>query len=116
MDIRNKWTEEQSLSINKTQKLIEEQIPEVTIYPNPSSGIFKLKYKGSSTGFNYVNIYDISGRLVKRIDCPIGYINSVNINDNTSEKEIQLDLKDLNEGIYIISVDKEVYKNILICK
>jgi len=83
---------------------------------HPSSGIFTLKYKGDVSKPNEINIYDISGRLVKRIECPISDVNSVNINDNTSEKDIQLDLKALNDGIYILSVDKEVYKNILICK
>jgi len=62
------------------------------------------------------SIYDISGRLVKDIDIHQEEIVSVSISDNISEKEIQLDLKDLNDGIYIISVDKEVFKNILICR
>jgi len=88
----------------------------ISIYPNPSSGVFTLKYKGDTSELNDIKIYDISGRLVKRIECLSSDINSVNINDNTSEKEIQLDLKALNNGIYILSVDKEVYKNILICK
>jgi hypothetical protein len=116
MDIRNHWTETQSKSIVKYDNLIKESPPEVTVYPNPSSGEFTLKYKGDVSKPNEVNIYDISGRLVKKIDCQIRSINSANINDNTSEKDIQLDLKDLSDGIYIISIDKEVYKNILICK
>jgi len=117
MKIRNKYTEEPSLSINKPEKLIKETPMEITIYPNPSSsGIFTLKYKGSPSSLNNVEIYDISGRLVKKIEIPQKEIETVSINDNTLELELQLDLKELKDGIYILSVDKEVYKNILICR
>jgi hypothetical protein len=117
MKIRNKWTEEHKISMNRPEKLLKEQAPEVTIYPNPSSsGIFTLKYKGSPSLLNNIEIYDISGRLVKNVNITKENTDTVNINDNTTEKELQLDLKDLSNGIYILSVDKEVYKNILICR
>ena len=116
LNIRNKWTEETKLSMKGPEKLIKETPMEITIYPNPSSGIFTLKYDGDPSELNNIYIYDISGRLVKEIDIPKENTETVKINDNTSEKDIQLDLKDLTDGIYIISVDKEVYKNILICR
>jgi len=116
MDIRNRYTEETSLSINKQNKLIDEKTPEATIYPNPSSGIFTLKYKGDASELNDIKIYDISGRLIKNISIPQSETESVSISDNTSEKEIMLDVSDVKEGIYLINIGGEVYRKILILK
>jgi len=116
MKIRNKWTEEHKISMNRPEKLLKEQAPEVTIYPNPSSGTFTLKYKGDISELNNIKIYDISGRLVKDINIPQEDTEKVNINDNTSVREISLDVSDINDGLYIIGVSDKVYKKLLLLR
>jgi hypothetical protein len=116
MRIRNKYTEEKILSMNKPEKLIKEQAPEVTIYPNPSSGTFTLKYKGNPSELSNIKIYDISGRLIKKIDIPKGDKETFNIHDNTSVREILLDVSDISDGLYIIGVSDKVYKKLLLLR
>jgi len=89
---------------------------DITIYPNPSSGTFTLKYKGDISELSNIKIYDISGRLVKDIDIPQSDTESVNINDNTSVREILLDISDIKDGLYIIGVGDNVYKKLLLLR
>jgi len=89
---------------------------DITIYPNPSSGTFTLKYKGDISELSNIKIYDISGRLVKDIDIPQSDTESVNINDNTSVREILLDISDIKDGLYIIGVGNNVYKKLLLLR
>ena len=63
-----------------------------------------------------ISIYDIPGRLVKDIDIPQSDTESVNINDNTSVREILLDISDIKDGLYIIGVSDKVYKKLLILR
>jgi len=63
-----------------------------------------------------ISIYDISGRLIKDIDIPQSDTESVNINDNTSVREILLDISDIKDGLYLVNVGDKVYKKILIIK
>jgi len=116
MRIRNKNTEEHKISMNRPEKLLEEKAPEVTIYPNPSSGIFTLKYKGDISELNDIKIYDISGRLVKSINISTSYTEALSINDNTSVREIVLDVSDIKDGLYIIGVGDKVYKKLLLLR
>jgi hypothetical protein len=116
MKIRNKWTEFPKLNINRPEKLIKETPMEVTVYPNPSSGTFTLNYKGNISELNNIKIFDISGRLVKDINISQEDTLKVNINDNTSEKEILLDISDIKDGLYIIGVSDKVYKKLLLLR
>lgn len=43
---------------------------EIKIYPNPGSGAFRLEYPANS--FDQLTIFDISGRLIKRMDVSRG--------------------------------------------
>ena len=47
---------------------IEQALFDVIAYPNPSNHVFTLEVKGNSTEKVEVAVYDILGRLLKRID------------------------------------------------
>jgi hypothetical protein len=75
---------------------IEEEVnesPALHIYPNPSSGIFNLELNGENS-MNTITIYDQAGKLVHRVE---------NIN---STSRYELDLRDLEKGLYIIIVNE----------
>jgi len=63
-----------------------------------------------------ISIYDISGRLIKTIGINQSDTESVNINDNTSVREILLDISDIKDGLYIIGVGDNVYKKLLLLR
>lgn len=63
------------------------------VMPNPSSGIFKIVFDASQQAVTF-NIYDLSGRLVKSFN-------------NISESSVNLDLSQLNDGIYILEANGE---------
>jgi hypothetical protein len=65
----------------------------LTLYPNPTEGIFSLIIKNDV--MSKVNIFDASGRLVK------------NVINNNHESEMKIDLTHFADGIYSI----EIYTN-----
>lgn len=73
----------------------------VNIYPNPSNGIFTVE---ADVKLNYLAVYDILGKEVKRIN-------------NPSLNEF-IDLSSMNKGLYIIrfSIDGEWFSEKLILK
>jgi hypothetical protein len=79
----------------------DQQIVEVNIYPNPTAGIVNLV---SGKNIDHVNVYDISGRLVKTV------------NKISSDKTV-LDLSSLANGTYILKIqadNKVVTKKVII--
>ncbi|MGQ9706406.1 MAG: C25 family cysteine peptidase [bacterium] len=116
MEIRNHWTEIPGKSIVKPNNLLEEKPLEITFYPNPSSGTFTMEYKGNMKEIREINIYDISGRLIKSIDIPATDIEKSNISYNVSEGKIDIDISGIKDGLYLINFGNKVYKKILIVK
>lgn len=73
-----------TLSVDET---IEEDKEEITLYPNPTSDMFYLS--GLSGNFT-LSIYDMSGRMVTSL-----------------QNEHQVDVNDLEKGVYIVDVRDE---------
>lgn len=71
----------------------------VSVYPNPSTGLFNLEFANFDGGFYNVSVKNVIGQVV--------YNASVNVNGNAVN---QLDLNDLNKGIYFINVSGENYE------
>jgi hypothetical protein len=63
---------------------------DVTVYPNPSQGVFKIKGIAANVGTFHVNVYDMYGKLV------VSNTNNIVVN-----------LSDYDNGIYIIHVEIE---------
>tara|TARA_B100000809_G_C15129820_1_gene527851 strand:- start:1307 stop:3595 length:2289 start_codon:yes stop_codon:yes gene_type:complete len=81
-----------SFCLDSTVSVNEYNTSSFQIYPNPSSGIFTIK-RNQNTSSNIV-IYDLLGK-------------EVYLKNNETNKEIQLDLTDVNKGIYFISIISE---------
>ena len=62
------------------------------IYPNPSNGKFTVSFE-NETSLQSIKIYSIIGSLVKDIAV------------NTNTKNVDVDMSDVNEGIYIVKID-----------
>jgi len=69
----------------------DQQIVDVNVYPNPTTGILNLI---SGKNIDNVNVYDISGRLVKTV------------NRISSDKSV-LDLSSLASGTYILKIQTD---------
>ena len=72
----------------------------VTVYPNPSNGIFTLQNKKPTTLVN-AKVYDINGRLIK----------TINLSNMASEKII--DLSEFSSGLYFMSVASQTSTTVI---
>lgn len=71
----------------------------VSVYPNPSNGLFKIN---STQELNRVEVYNILGRLVKQVDF--------------TAKEFELDLSSESDGIYMVKFTvsgKDVWNKVI---
>jgi len=64
------------------------------IYPNPNNGKFTVEID-NGTAIHSINVYSIIGSLVKTIQV------------NTNSKNIEIDMSDASEGIYIVKIDSQ---------
>ena len=68
--------------------------PEVTIYPNPTNGIFNIDFKND---VNSIRVVDILGKVVY----------SEKIASASADTTKRIDLSNLNNGLYIVSVTND---------
>ena len=68
--------------------------PEVTIYPNPTNGIFNMDFKNEVKS---IRIVDILGKVVY----------SEKVASETIEATKRIDLSNLNNGLYIVSITND---------
>ncbi len=71
--------------------LPEKTIDELSIFPNPSKGIVNLKF--NNTGGKQIEVYSILGNSV--------------YNGTTTHGSAQIDLSDLNKGIYFVKISDQ---------
>jgi len=76
---------------------IKEQA-DVTIYPNPSKSIINIAFNYNPSANMKIDVYDIAGIRVK--------CNSSNL-DNKGNNVFQININDLNNGIYFIHITSE---------
>lgn len=68
---------------------------ELSFYPNPTNGIFNLSMASNQTEVKNINVFDISGKIVKSFSLEVGKALSTH----------QLDISDLNAGAYFVSIN-----------
>ena len=68
------------------------------IYPNPATGVINVQWTDQKTGTAVVSIADVTGRIVRK---------SV-LNLNAKSGEQQIDLGNLKDGIYSVSIKSEL--------
>jgi surface protein len=86
-----RFTDDSSLSVNDDFILNE-----VVVYPNPSQGVFNLKWKNNRP-LTY-KITDVSGKLI---------IESLTVKDTTSTK---IDLTRFSKGVYFVEIQQDKIK------
>ena len=69
---------------------LSSQLPEITIYPNPSSGVIIIN-QGATTGMRY-QLIDLSGQVVKAMDVQGSHINTI------------WDISDIPAGSYVLTI------------
>ncbi len=67
---------------------------QVTVSPNPAVNMVNLQYTSAETGKSFVNVHDVSGRLVK----------SIVFNKTTGLYKHNLDISQLISGVYYVQV------------
>ena len=67
------------------------------LYPNPASDIIQLQFANPLNEKGNVVIYDICGRIVKKVE--------IDFNNNT----IEVDIKNLNQGNYCLKLNGNSY-------
>jgi hypothetical protein len=70
---------------------------EINIFPNPTTGILNIKWENQSYGSAAIVLADVTGREV--------YKSAINI--NATSGQTQLDLKDLKNGLYLITIKSD---------
>lgn len=76
---------------------------EISVFPNPSSGIFNLNIS-SQYGNNHIQVFSLTGQIIMDY-----YINQ-------SSNNLELNLQDLQNGIYIVKVtnsEKETFQKLI---
>lgn len=80
--------------INSGENIKENTLSsEISIYPNPSSGLASLIYTNTDNQNSTIEVYDIAGRLIQTQYAPL--VKGQNI--------ISLNLKNISDGVYFIS-------------
>jgi hypothetical protein len=79
---------------------LPEEMPKITVFPNPSTGIFEIRFEEKTNTLSSVEVYNLEGRLL--------------FEENALTKNMNIDLSNLNSGIYILKVqtflnESEVY-------
>lgn len=73
----------------------QDKIQEMTVYPNPGSGMINVRVLNNQPFPAKMQILDIRGQQLLLFD---------NLDINPGKTTMQLDLQDLNKGIYILKV------------
>jgi fibronectin type 3 domain-containing protein len=77
------------------------------LYPNPSSNEVTISYSLSSLQDVTFGIYDIQGKLVRRVEKP---------SKSAGKYVLKIDISDIANGIYIIQMqtgDDNIFKKFL---
>lgn len=80
----------------------EQQALEVSLYPNPSQGKFRIELEVEDPGKVRARIYDMTGKLVKDLG------EELKLQDKSIRLEVQL--KDPIPGIYFLKLESDKQK------
>jgi hypothetical protein len=83
--------------INGTMLSVENTLENsLFIHPNPSNGIFKISWNNGLAAIRSMQIYDISGKLIKTINQDFSGLNNY-----------ELDLNNLSKGLYLLKMQSD---------
>ena len=70
-----------------------QSVSDISIFPNPATNMITIK-NNSNSNEAYLEVYDITGRIVKSMNC-------------TLDADVSIDISNLNSGNYILKVKSE---------
>ena len=73
------------------------------LYPNPTRSIINLRGSSMATSIDRIEVYNINGELANSVEA-----GNFSLNDR---QEIQLDLRSLDNGVYLIRISHELGVN-----
>jgi len=79
---------------------LPEDLPKITVFPNPSTGIFEIQFEEKNNTIISVEVYNLEGRLL--------------YDEIPSKDNYSVDLSDLNVGIYLLKI-KALNDEIEVC-
>ena len=80
-----------TVTLNQVLSVDTQNVTEVSLYPNPSKGKMTIKTSNSNT-LDQALVYDILGKQV------------ASFQNSTSNDELQMDLTNLNNGVYLVKL------------
>ena len=78
-----------TITLNQVLSVDEQNLTEVTLYPNPSNGIININTSNANP-LKVATVYDVLGKQVARLE------------QNNSNNQASFDLRRLNKGIYLV--------------
>lgn len=81
-------------------------VAEISVYPNPSTGVFSLEISGFGTQFS-ISVLDFAGRVVAQEE----------VNNSNNEYKNTLDLSNYSKGVYFLKFSSDIksdYQKIVI--
>ena len=69
----------------------------INVFPNPSSGIYNLKFVTQTQGLFSIELFDVNGRKIK-------HLNNTFVNGSS---DFELNLKEFENGYYILKIESE---------
>lgn len=75
-----------------------------------------MNIQGYTQELSEIKVYDLSGRLIRKIEFPEQETTMGGLDTGLREMELLLDLSDLSEGLYLLNVGDEVTERVLILK
>ena len=86
-----------------TQFEDEEELQDVTLYPNPTKGAFNLEFEGTFDQMISIEVRSLDGKLVKK----------ELINGSQIQNRVQLDITNQSNGIYFISIRERDFVKVI---
>jgi PKD repeat protein len=95
-DWSDSWFFRVSQTVSREDYLSENA--ELKLFPNPNQGLLNVRLLGFESDYQ-MEVRDLSGRLVKDLG-------------KRNEAELQIDLNDVQNGVYLLSVQNEDFKTV----
>jgi hypothetical protein len=69
-------------------------VQSIQVYPNPSKGIFSLRAELTQPTAITLQVYDLTGKVIRQTEVPAG----------TTKSETAIDLSEHTSGVYLLKV------------
>jgi len=85
---------EQENNLQGETEIFNQEITDIRIYPNPNSGVFKVKLNMDFDGVKLLSIFDITGKIIYETF-------------DLESSSVEIDLSNIPKGIYLLKAIKD---------